>query len=535
MSSCLGTLQDERPGSPDNPVAPGSCGDIAPGPSPIRRMTRLEYDNTIRDLLGDTSRPAQIFPPDEQAPVGFDNNAINLKVSPLLAEQYMKAAEQLAHTATENLPGLLACDPATNPGGEDGCARQFIQEFGRRAFRRPLATEEVDRYLAVYTAGKTSWDFRTGIELAMQTLLQAPHFLYRVEFGVQDDPSARALRVSSWEVASRLSYFLWNSMPDEELFAVAEADQLSSPDEVAAQARRMLDDPKAKDAIANFHTQWLRLGELGIMTKDTTIFPSYTPGLRDLLLAETMAFVNDVFFQGAGDLLTLLTAPYTLMNGTLADFYGESGPAGETFQRVDLDPAQRAGLLTQGSVLAMHAKSNQTSPVLRGKLIREQFLCQMLPPPPDDVDVTPPDLDPGLTTRERFSMHTAEACVGCHTLMDPIGFGFEHFDGIGLWRDTEGALPIDATGQVIDWDQPPDFDGVADLAQKLAASPQVQQCVVTQWFRFANGRNEVEGDECQLQALQNGFETSGMNMKELLVLMTQTDAFLYRSIEGGAP
>ena len=536
-ASCTGTLNDVSEGSPDNPIAPGSCGEIDPGSSPIRRMTRLEYDNTVRDLLGDTSRPAQVFPPDEQGPVGFDNNATNLKVSPVLAEQYMKVAEGIARRATENMATLLPCDPATD---EDGCAQSFIESWGQRAFRRPLDADEVTRYVALYQSGKTQWDFRTGIELVMQAMLQSPHFLYRVEFGVETDPNETIRRVSSWEMASRLSYFLWNSMPDTDLFAAAAGDELVTPAQIAEQARRMLEDPRARDAIGNFHTQWLHLGELGQISKDTAEFPGYFPEVRGLLADETRRFVEHVIFEGAGDLRTLLTATYSIMNGDLAAFYGVSGgPAGESWERVDLAAGQRAGVLTMGSVLAVHAKPNQTSPVLRGKLIREQFLCQMLPPPPDDVDVTPPDLDPNLTTRERYSAHSdQEACAGCHSLMDPIGFGFEHFDALGLWRDTEGpnALAIDATGTVNQWDQPSgDFDGVADLAGKLVDSAMVQHCVVTQWFRFANGRNETDDDQCQIQSMQNGFVEGGMNMKELLVSLTQTDAFLYRNAQGGAP
>jgi hypothetical protein len=247
-----------------------------------------------------------------------------------------------------------------------------------------------------------------------------------------------------------------------------------------------------------------------------------------------MAFVEHVIFDGEGDLWTLLTAPYSFMNGELAAYYGVEGPA-EGWDRVEMDPARYAGIMTHASILATNAKANQTSPVHRGKFVREQLLCQILPPPPDDIDIVPPDLDPNLTTRERFAEHSENPyCAGCHHLMDPIGFGFEHFDGIGRWRDMENGIAIDASGEITNSaDVGGTFDGVTELAYRLGASRQVGECMTRQWFRYANGRGETPDDECTMEHLFESFEGSDRNIRELLVAITTTDAFQYRQAGGG--
>jgi hypothetical protein len=525
-AGCMGKVGDGV-GQNGDPI----CLAPDPGPSPIRRMTRVEYNNTIRDLLGDETRPADTFAPEEEA-LGFNNNAYALGVTQLLAEQYMVASEEISERATGDMAALLPCDPA---GNEDACAAEFIAWFGQRAFRRPLAADEQGAFVALYTWGRTEYDFATGIQLVIQKALQSPHFLYRVEFG--GTPLAEDERVApltSWEMASRLSFFLWGSMPDDELFAAAEADALSTPEEIEAQARRMLDDPRAHATVAEFHAQWLQLGRVATLEKDPAIFPTWEPALGPLFLQETHAFLDDVFWSG--DLDALFTSSHSYMNGQLAAYYGVTGPAGADFERVELDPTQRAGFLTHASILAANAKHNQTSPVHRGKFVREQLLCQMLPPPPDDIEIVPPDLDPDLTTRERFREHSENAyCAGCHRLMDPIGFGFEKYDGAGLWRNEENGMPIDDTGEIVaSEDLDGEFAGVTDLGQKLAGSDEVRGCVTRQWFRFAYGRGETTRDLCTIASLGAAFEESGYSMKELLVALTGTDAFRYRTV-GGAP
>jgi hypothetical protein len=526
-AACVGQIGDPAGGPGDGPL---SCdaATIHAGDAPVRRMTRFEYDSTIRELLGDASAPSSSFPADEVSGI-FNNQAATLVVTQLLAEGYMNAAEQVATTAVQNLDTLTGCDPVMD--GPDACGAQFIESFGKRAFRRPLDADARSMLTSVFTAGLAQWDFQTGIRLVIETALQSPRFLYRLEFGMPDPAASDVAKLDDHELASRLSYLLWGSMPDDALFAAAEAHALQKPEELAKQARRMLADPRARAVVADFHAQWLGLGKLDTTDKDPAVFPAYNPLLKASWRQETTAFVNDVIFDGKGDLGTLLTAPYTRMNGDLATYYGVSGgPTGAAFQHVDLDPKQRAGLFTQPSVLAVNAHPNQTSPVHRGKFVRERLLCELISPPPPDVKAVPPEVDPTATTRAKFAQHSKDPyCASCHHLMDPIGFGFEHYDGIGLWRAEDHNLPVDATGEVKDSkDADGKFDGAIELAQRLARSEEVRACVVTQWFRYGHGRNEVKNDGCTMAQLQTSFSAAKYDIKELLVALTQTDAFRYR-------
>lgn len=524
-SACTGDIGD----TPAEETSAADCGAITPGDSPIRRMTREEYDATIRDLLGDDSHPASGFVAEEES-LGFLNQAAVLTVTQLLAEQYMSAAEDIALRAVAGLGALIPdCDAAVD--GEDVCAAMWIEQFGKRAFRRPLEADELARYQALFTHGRDTTDYATGIRLVLQALLQSPHFLYRVEFGAPDPALEDVVALTPYEIASRLSYLLWSSMPDDELFLAAEAGELATPEGIAAQARRMLEDDKARTAVRSFHRQWLGLARVDEALKDGAAFAAYDDALLPLWKQETEAFLEHVVFDAEGDLPTMFSAPYSMMNAELATFYGAQGPSGEAFEKVALDPQQRAGFLTHAGILAANANFSQTSPVLRGKLVREQLLCQPLNPPPDNVDITPPEIDPNATTRERLAQHSElEACSGCHQFMDPIGLGLEKYDAIGLYRETEGDdLPIDASGEIVSGgDASGAFDGGLELVAKLAESETVRQCVATQWFRFGQGRAEGPDDECTLLEIQEAFASSGYDIKELLVALTQTDAFIYR-------
>jgi hypothetical protein len=495
-------------------------------------MTRFEYDNAVRDLLGDTTRPADSFVAEEEA-LGFNNQATALGVTELLAEQYMDASEAIALRAAKDWKRLLPCDPQKI--GEDACAGQFVLAFGQKAFRRPLAAAESARLDQLYAWGKEQYDFSTGLQLVIQAVLQSPRFLYRVEMGMPDPVKAQGdvTALDSWEVATRLSFLLWSSIPDDALFAAAAQGALGDAAAIEKQARRMLDDPRAREAVANFHAQWLGLERITTLTKDASVYPAYSPALRPLWEKETLSFLDHVVFDDVkGDVKTMLTAPYSMMNAELAAFYGVTGPTGAAFEQVSLDPTQRAGLLTQASLLAVNAKPNQSSPIHRGKFVRERLLCQPLQPPPNNLDIQPPPVDPKATTRDKFAQHSSDpACAGCHTLMDPIGFGFEHYDGIGQWRAQDHGLPVDATGALTATrDSDGAFDGAVALAARLAESAEVRECVATQWFRFGYGHGEGKADACAMAQLQEAFRAADYNVKELLVALTRTDAFRYRSV-----
>jgi len=502
--------------------------------TPIRRLTRFEYNRTVRDLLGDTSNPADVLPPEEEV-AGFNNQAAALTSSDLLIEQYMKVAEDVSARAVGNIAALVPdCNPTLD--GEDTCGLSFIEDFGKRAFRRPLSQSERDRFKSVFDWAVNDADlgrFEDGIQVVIEAMLQSPSFLYRPELGEETPIEGDVVPFTSWEMATKLSYMLWNSMPDSELFAVAEADELRTKEQIAAQATRMLEDEKARDLIRNFHTQWLLLTHLDSVSKDTGVYPAYDDALRPLWKEEIQTFVEHVILEGDGSLRTLLTADYSFMNEELASFYGTDvldSVTGPEFRQVQLDPDSRAGFLTSAGLMATHANANQSSPVFRGKFVREQLMCNTLPPPPADLVIEPPELDPNKTTKEQFEEIGANpACAGCHTLMNPIGFIFEHYDGVGQWRDQQNGKDIDATGEVVQTDDIDGiYDGAVELADALAGSTQVQECVSSQWFRFAYNRTVTQEDSCSVEQLNDVFRSSGFNIKGLLVTLTQTNAFLYR-------
>lgn len=548
LGACTGNFGEGPPGLPGEPELPVTTIDctkgIHPGSSPIRRLTRFEYNNTVRDLLGDTTSPADIFPPEEEA-LGFDNQAEALGVTQLLAEHYLKASEEIAARATLDLPKLLSCDPAV--AGQDACAKQFIEVFGKRAYRKPLSTEQSRRLYDVYAWGRDNYDFTKGIALVIEAVLQSPYFLYRFEVGLgretasTEEPLEGLIKVNEvtlldpYEMAARLSYLLWGSMPDDELFAAADQGKLLTKEEVKEQAERMLNDPRAKEAVRSFNYQWLGLKPLVNATKDPTIYPAFNEDLRPLLREEMLSFMEQVIFEDNGTVKDLFTASYTMMNAELAmfyGFYGVSGPQSDAFERVPLDGAKRKGLLSQGALMTVYAKPNQSSPVHRGKFVREKLLCQLLPPPPADIPITAPEVDPNATTREKFEEHrTNPACASCHELIDPIGYGFEHYDGIGLWRDKDHGFPVDATGELTKTKSVNgDFDGAIELSDRLSESEEVRQCVATQWFRYGYGHAEHAEDQCTMAELQESFAASGYNIRSLLVALTQTNAFRYRRV-----
>jgi hypothetical protein len=519
------------------PLVSPACVNAAPNPgrSPLRRLNLAEYGTTVHDLLGVDTSVVNTFPPDQLLATqgaGFTNNADALVVTALLANAYMTAAEQFATDAVKNLPALLPCDQTKV--GEDACAKQFIAAFGRRAFRRPLTTDEQTTYFNLYTTGKTGGAFTDGVELMLEGFLQSPSFLYRVEKGVPASPTDAVAPVSQFELATRLSYFFWGTLPDAALLDAAQAGALATPDQIATQVARLMGDPRAKQAVTGFHTEWLNLGGIPYLDKDKTLYPEWTPAIALDLFNEVETFLDKTFWSdGKSD--TFFSASFSYVNPELAAFYGVKAPAGTGFQQAAFDPAQRRGLLTMGGILANAAKENQTSPVLRGKFVREQLLCQTLPPPPANLVIVPPVVTPGTTTRQRFAAHEKDAaCAACHKLMDGMGVGFERYDPLGRWRDQDQGLPIDDSGTIVGTkDMDGTFNGVVDLAQRFQQSEAVRQCLVTQWFRYANGRSETDGDACTLQHLFQSFEDSGHDMRDMMVKIASSDAFRYRSMNGG--
>jgi hypothetical protein len=521
----------------DGPFGPDrslpACKNIDPGPSPIRRLTRSEYDNTVRDLLGDTRRLGHGFP-GEEITLGFSNNAETRSVSDALVESYMAAAEQLAKDAVAKLSTLLPCDPAKS--GEATCVDTFLDTFGKRAFRRPLTAPEKENLHAAFNS-RRSTGFADGISAVIELMLMSPQFLYRYEQGVPV-PGTNYARLTQFETASRLSFLLWGTMPDQELMAAAEANKLSTRQEIAAQATRMLNDPQhAGPMVTDFAGQWLGLEELANLQKEAGAFATWKPELRAPLREETDRFVQHVLWKGDAKLTTLLTAPYTFVNGPLAAFYGIPNVTGDAFQQVMLDPSQRGGLLTQAGLLAVLGNNDVglTSLVYRGRFVREQLLCQPIPDPPPNAQDENPPFTATTTAREWSVARRAKAtCGACHEQLDPIGLGLENFDAVGLYRTTDKGKPVDAAGELTGTDVDGPFSGAPALAKKLAGSQTVQACVVTQWFRYGYGRDTTPRDACSVATLERVFASSGGSVRDLLVALTQTDSFLFRS-RGDAP
>jgi hypothetical protein len=508
------------------------CDTASAGVSRLRRLTRSQYDHTVRDLLGITGGLAAQLAPDEKVGPFFSN--VTAPVTDLLAEQYMRVAEEIAEVAITDLGSLVPCDPAIDDHA--ACGEDFVDGFGLRAFRRPLTAEERIALVGLFELGRADEGFAGGIRLVVQAVLQSPQFLYHLELGLPSTTGDDVVALDHYEVASRLSYFLWDSMPDDALFEAAAAGTLDTPEAVRAQAERMLEDPRAADAIASFHRQWLHLDGLAGLEKNTEIYPEFDVTLRDAMAQETTRFADWVIRFDDARLETLLTASYSFVDGPLFSLYGITPPAEhDPTLPVELDPTQRAGILTHAGVLASHAHADQSSPVHRGVLVRENILCTPLAPPPPEVDVVPPPLDPDATTRERFDQHRSDpACAGCHNLIDPLGFGFEHYDGVGAYRALDAGKPVDASGEVVGtWDIDGPFDGALELAERLAGSEQVRSCVVQQWFTFGFGRPPVEADSCSFDTLNEVFADSDYDIRELLLAIVATDSFRHRRLEEG--
>ena len=529
---------------------PALCkaGQTTVGPSPLRRISRLEYDNMVRDLLGDTTQPASGFVSESPLAYGvnFETNTYTTVTSTLVPQQYLQAAETLAATAvTKNLSAVVSCSSQAN----DACATQFIGDFANRAFRGQLDADESASLFKLYSDVKAQFDFATGIQAVITAVLTSPRFLFVLEFG-DGSASAGVVPLSQNELATRLALYLWRSIPDAVLLKAAAAGQLSTPDELEAQAARMLKDERSRDALSDFATQWLELENTDAVTKDTQ-YTGWTPALAHDLKMETLETYASLVQVENGGLTDLLTSPSSYINGDVASFYGvtltgATDSAGFAKTNVNPDPAHpvRAGILTQGGVLATQAHTSLPSPVLRGKLVREQLLCDPMAPPPAGLNIPPPpsSVAAGTTTRDEFEAHASNPqCIGCHMYMDPIGLGFSHFDASGRYQATDangrdgGASfpPVDATGTinpVFSGDLSATFDGALDLAKQLAASEPVEECFALEQIRYALGRLESRADACSAQQAFQAFSSSGLRIQKLLAAIVRSDAFRYRTV-----
>jgi len=499
----------------------------------LRRLTHSQYNNTVRDLLGDYSRPADHFPPEDFVN-GFRNQLRTQGMPPLLAEAYGAAAEKLALNAFRagDVNGLVPCKPT---GGRDvKCRDQFVRTFGLRAFRRPLDEAEFGRYTALFNSQATkNGRFLDGARVVVEAMLQSPKFLFHLEGGSG---------FRDYEVANRLAYFLWDTMPDQGLFDAAASGELRTPGGLERTARSMLERPLARQAVDEFFGEWLRFDRALSSVKDRRRYPEFTPELAAMMVQETQLLLGNLVWND-GNFMEAFTAEYSFLNSDLARVYGLAPPSGE-FERVRFpESSHRAGLLGQASFLASNAGPVETSPTARGIFVREQFLCQHVPNPPPGVntEVPEPTVDRPLARRQRMQSHVENpTCASCHRLMDPIGFGLENYDAIGQWRNTEtiefesgrrGAppkkveLPIDGKGEIAGLTNAA-FSEPKQIGHLLAESRACQECVVKQLFRYAFGRLETPADRETVRTAFTVFRDSGFRFKELLVALVRSPQFL---------
>jgi hypothetical protein len=497
----------------------------------LRPLTRFQYGNIVRDLLGDTSGVALDIPHENEVD-GYRTYAAANRANRPVVESYVTAAETLAASATQNrLNEVAPCAAGSEPAS---CGHAFVTTFATRAFRRPLTTAELDPLNALFDVGNAQ-SYARGIELVLQAVLQSPQFLYRVDSLRSPTTESGAVALSGYEMAARLSFTLWGSVPDADLLAAADAGRLKTPADVEREARRLLEDSRAHDIVRDFSEQWLGLARLdGVVHVGSDL----DVNLLNTSLRESLTrYLDATYFAEKGSFQSLFKSADVYVNDALAPLYGATAPA-SGFEAQTL-PDPRFGLLTQPALLTLLSHSDQTAPVIRGVFVRERFLCLPVAPPPPTVNAVPPDPDPNATTRERFRQHTEQpACSGCHQLIDGVGFGFERYDQLGRYRATENGLDVDESGEIIGTNEAGldgKFTGAAELADRIASSPMARDCFATNWYRYSFGRQEQPEDTCSLGQLKARFEASGGDLKEVLVALTQTDSFLYRPAMTEAP
>ncbi|MBA2320398.1 MAG: DUF1592 domain-containing protein, partial [Deltaproteobacteria bacterium] len=425
---------------------------------------------------------------------------------------------------------IFTCDPASGspPIGEAACAEEIIRAFGRRAWRRPLADDEVDRVLGLYGTAfgaGSAWD--ESVMLALKGILLAPWFVYRIE--VDPDPESTVPRpLDGYELASRLSYFLWSTMPDEELLVLAGSGLLVDPEILRTQVARMLRDPKAGSLVETLGAEWLYLTVVDESSPDPELFPAFDDALRASMKEELMLFAGSILL-GDRSMMDLVDGTETWIDARLASHYGVAPPATAGFALVDL--AERPGIVSRAGWLTALSHPTRTSPVRRGKWVVENLMCEPPPPVPDNVDqLLEGDEDPAVTTsvRDQLEQHRApSACAQCHVVMDGIGFGLENYDAIGRYR-TEDAFgnPLDTTGALVSGAT---FDDAAGLGAALAADPKTARCMVQKVFTFALGRAPRVEDLDLLSGITDTFEGEGHRFSTLATEIVLSDAFRYRT------
>ncbi len=525
------------PGGAPTPGVSSVPGDAqAAGLLPLRRLSAREYLNTLRDLLNDTADVALGDLPLDQGGDAFTVYPflVPVDVGKNEADLLRSASERVVQSITSRLSSLLPC--SANGTNDATCASQFIDSFGTKAYRRPLDAQEKARLNALYGTARTTLalNFNAAIGLLVEAILQSPGFLYHWE----KDPGkvvrdGSVVQLGPYQIANRLSYLLWGSMPDATLFSAAAKNQLSTAEAVEAQARRMLEDARAREAVSNFLSDLFDMDLLALLSKDTTVSPLYQmfDDLKAPMAAEFNAFGPAVILDGSGRFDDLFSSTTSFVNQSLAPLYGVSGVTGTALSKVQFDANQRGGLLTLSGLLANYGAANESSSIRRGRILFTRVLCGVVGHPPPNVPATAPP-SAGGTSRQRAQQHATNPCAtACHSQFDPLGLAFEHYGGIGNYVTSDNGLPVDSTTEVDlegNGTRTPVSDGLA-LSRLIATSPRAQACFATQWLRYATGRLDTTADVASIQAATARFRGASNDIRELIVALSGTRTLRFRT------
>ncbi|RMF44118.1 MAG: DUF1592 domain-containing protein, partial [Planctomycetota bacterium] len=508
------------------------CGAVqSPGRVTLRRLNRVEYDNTVRDLTGLDLGLAQSFPSDDVGH-GFDNIGDVLTIPPILMEKYVDAAVEIAQRVMQDADARQRVFPFQPENPDDleqviDSVRKNVRYFARRAFRRPLTEEEQDRIFE-FMRGRwdEGWDPEQIQQAVIALVLSSPHFLFHVELADDEAYLEGVRKLNDYELASRLSYFLWSSMPDDRLFELAERGELGTPEQLAGEAIRMLQDPKAEALVQNLAGQWLQLRQLDRMSPDPEMFPQFDDALRQAAKRETELLLREIMVHNRS-VLELLNADYTFVNGRLARHYGLDGIEGEAFRKVSL--SDRRGVLMHASILLLTSNPTRTSPVKRGKWVLDNLLGEPPPPPPPNVPELSESAETLGTLRQQMEQHRANPnCAVCHNKMDALGFGLENFDVVGRWREKDGRYAIDPSGELPGGRK---FSGPIELVEILSQEKKTEfaRCLAERLLTYALGRGLTVGDRCTVSQIVDQLAQSDYRFHALIEGIVTSPPFMMQA------
>lgn len=528
---------DAEAGEPTTGAGTGDTGEApavpqVPGPT-IRRLTEAEFRHSVQDLLGPVT--LSTVEADAAQDGFFAVGAARVALSPAGVAQYEAAlgdATVQAFVDPVALAGRLVCVPTLLT--DTACFRDTIAKFGRRAWRRPLTGDELERYTGIAASiGAESGSASEALRYALWGILQSPNFLYRVELGTASPGDGGRLKFSGYELASRMAFTLWNTLPDEALLDAAEQGQLADAAGIAAQAARMLADPRARQGVENFIAELYSLWLLDEKLKDDLLYPEWTPTLRAAMRDELLRRIDEVVFTAPTDFLSLYDSRQVFVNNELAAVYGLPASDPDVWRSAELAvDSPRRGLIGSGLILAMNSLPARTSATERGQFIAESLLCRTVPPPPPDVDTNldkdEMDNEP-KTLREKLAPHRENpACAGCHNITDPLGLALEHFDTMGRYREFDQGLVIDASG---DLDGLPFTDG-AELATLLRGHPDAPGCLVRKLYTYAAGHLPYGSEAETLQGIEDVMVDAGNRFDRLLLALVTHDDFRFANPAG---